>query len=558
MKAEQGNISDPVAISDTSFFDREVSWLRMDGQRARWIVWAFLSALVVYLVVVGKLATGPVNVFHPDALAFLDDGWRVLHGQVPHRDFYSPLGPLEFWMIAAGMLFAHGGTQGIAISIAAFGFLTGTWGWFLARRRMLPLFALLITGWLVLTAASPTPLGFDPRFLSCAMIYNRQGYALLGIILVECAFSQERSRFWGGVSSGVALVLLAFLKLNFFGVAGLVLLTSVPLTRTELRRLWGFLTGATMTLIGFVLYPGFSISAFYSDMSFVKQARGSVLSLAGTLHGIGTCAKSGSVWLVVAMTVAAVVMIAPRERRRREFWTLTLLSLVVLASGPFFLQTNSMENSCQLASLWIIILVERMTAIHPRMKEKSVTVVLIALSLGAVAASMASDSASALSLISFEPATEEASASRIAAPGMERLLFYNTNTVYDSDRKGGDGDGSYYVDAVNDGLALLNQQSTPQESILVLGFQNPFTYLLRRKPAEGGSAFLDVGKSISSTHMPAVDRVFGNADLMMLPDYDSSHRASDLFVENYYHAYLLENFQLVGRSQRWLLYRRNE
>ena len=52
------------------------------------------------------------------------------------------------------------------------------------------------------------------------MISNRLGYALLAVLLVECAFGEQRNRFWGGVSSGAIVVLLLFLKLNFFGAAG--------------------------------------------------------------------------------------------------------------------------------------------------------------------------------------------------------------------------------------------------------------------------------------------------------------------------------------------------
>ena len=137
------------------------------------------------------------------------------------------------------------------------------------RQRLPALFSLLITAWLVLCAASPTPLGFDPRFLSCAMIYNRQGYALLGLILVECAFAAEKNRFWGGVSSGAALVLLIFLKLNFFGVGALMLLVTVPLTRVGLIRIWGFLAGAAGTFLAFFVYPRFSMTAFVSDMAFI-------------------------------------------------------------------------------------------------------------------------------------------------------------------------------------------------------------------------------------------------------------------------------------------------
>jgi hypothetical protein len=557
MKAQLGRTSLPVSTSDASFFDREVNWLRIDARKARWIVLAFLSTLILYLVVIAKFASGPINVFHNDALLLLDDGWRVLNGQVPHRDFNSPLGPLEFWIVGGGMLLAKGNAQGIALGIAAFGLMIGAWGWLIAGRRMLPLFALLVAAWLVLTATSPTPLGFDPRFLSCAMIYNRQGYALLGIILLECAFAHEKSRFWAGFSSGSALILLAFLKLNFFGVAALLLLATLPLSRVELSRLWGLLTGAAAIVLGFFLYPRFSLSAFFANMSFVSRARGSSLTLEGTIHGTMTCAKSGTVWLALAMAFVIIRSFAPTDRFRRKNLLLILLTFVVLASGPLFLQTNSLENRCQLALLWVIILLEQVSAIHLRTHEKLVTVILVALSLGSIASTLAPDVASAFNLIRYQSPIEQARAARIAAPGVERLAFYDSTEFYEGATKTGDGAGTYYVSCINDGLGLLHSQSRPEETILVLGFHNPFSYLLRRKPAKGGSAYLYMNNSMTESHMPSIENVFGDADLMVLPDYEGTHRASDQFIQNYYHRYLLQNFHFVAKSQYWSLYRRN-
>ncbi len=558
MNTEQGKASD--LESSNTFFDREVGWLRIDARRSRWITLAVLCALVLYLAVIATLSLGPINVFHNDALMLLDDGWRVLNGQVPHRDFFSPLGPLEFWIVAGGMLLAKGSAQGIAIGIAAFGFAIGLWGWLLSRRRLPALFSLLITAWLVLCAASPTPLGFDPRFLSCAMIYNRQGYALLGLILVECAFSVEKNRFWGGVSSGVAIVLLIFLKLNFFGVGGLMLLITVPLARVGLIRIWGFVTGAAGTFLAFLVYPRFSMTAFVSDMAFIIRARGSSFTPAGTIKGIATCAQSGIVWMVVAMTIALVVLIAPEQRWRRQNVNLVLLGLVVLASGPLFLQTNSLENSCQLASLWIIVLLERLSAIHllQSNRNKIVTLALIAASLGGIAATVTPDLVSAINLLPYRSGEMKAQGARIAAAGMENMRFYDSTSFYKGTTKMGDGDGAYYVDCVNDGLAELTRDSKQQETILALGFHNPFSYLLRRQPADGGSSYLFMGNSITERHMPSEKQVFGDADLMMLPDNESTHRASDFSLQNYYRSYLSENYQFVARSKFWTLYRRNK
>lgn len=556
MKAEQGPTSRATSTG-ASYFDREVGWLRIDTRRARWAGLAFVLALLLYLVAIAGLATGPINVFHNDALILLDDAWRIVNGQVPHRDFYSPLGPLEYGIIGFGMLLSHGGPQALAIGTAVFGLGAGLWGWQLARCRMPVLFGLLSITWLILTSTSPTPLGFDPRFLSCAMIYNRQGYALLGIILLECAFAREKHSFWSGASSGAALILLGFLKLNFFGIAGLLLFATVPLSRTELSRTWGLIAGSAATVLAFLAYPRFSIWAFVTDMRSAIQGRGSTLNLHGTIDGIMKCASSGSVWMVLVGTVALVYLTEPEKRLQRQSVTFTILSLIVLLSGPFFVQTNALESGCELAPLWLIILLDRLSAIHLRRTEsKGLTMGLVAMCLGGIVAGVLPDVASTVVLLEYQSPEKKSLALGIAAPGMEHFRIYDSSSFYATNTRGGDGDGTYFAKCLNDGLALLRAQSKPDESIISLGFYNPFSYLLHRKPA-AGSSFLLVGNSISKAHMPGSNQVFDHADLMILPEYEGTHQSSDQYIQSYYRPYLLEHFHFVARSQFWSLYRRN-
>ena len=555
MRSEEEQASSPIA--EPGWFDREVAWLRAGARETRWIALAVLSALLLDLIVIATLSTGPINVFHNDVLLLLDDGWRVLNGQVPHRDFNSPLGPVEFWLIGAGMLLSHGSAQGIAFSIGAFGFVAGIWSWLLCRGRMPVIFGLLVTTWIVFTATCPTPLGFDPRFLSCAMIYNRQGYALVGIILVECAFARDKSRFLGGVSSGLALIVLVFLKLNFFGISALLVLATLPIQRADFSRLRGLLSGSSVGVLALLFYPRFSFEAFFTDMSFVARARGSSLNLPGLFHGAVTSAESGSVWVVAGVALVILVLVRPAERRHHKQITMGLISLIVLASGPIFLATNSLENHCQLASLWIIILLDRVSALHLRIRDsKIVTLIAIAACLGALATALVPEVSSTLSLLTYQSATQRPAAVRIQAPGMERVRFYDSTSFYDK-VKAGDGDGAYYASCLSDGLSLIDSHTKADESILAVGFHNPFSYLLRRKPAEGGSSYLYMGNSISENAMPPVGWVFGNADLIILPIHEGTHHASDEFIQNYYRSYLEQNFHFVAKSQCWSLYRRD-
>jgi len=544
--ASSSSISrDPAAL-----FDRAMRWFCINERDSRWIRRAFVLAAVLCLIFIGAAETGPINEYGHDIFVLLDGDWRILNGQVPYRDFYLSLGPLEYMITAFGMLLTHGSTQGIAIGNAVFGAVVGIWGWLLSRRRMAAIPALLVTAWLILTATLPTPLGATPQTMSCAMIYNRHGYVLLGIVLVECAFASERSRFRGGVSSGVALVLMAFLKLNFFGAAALMLLATAPLRREEMPRLWGFLLGLACTVTAFALYLHFAISAFLYDMQLTIQARGSRLSLIGVMGG--TAGNPRAVTLAI-LTLVTVLLTAQRGIWTRNAVRIILLAGVVIASEALFEQTNAFDSGDVLITLWVIIMLGVLTSTFQQSKETVAIVAVILLSMGGIIPEFVMDAESMKALHHFQSASVRAQGFSINSDGMERLKFYDNMRDYSPYHF---DNGRFITGYVNDGLTLLRNSSTQDERVLTLGYINPFAYILRRKPALGGSPWLKMGDNFPQTRLLDASMIFGNADLIKVANYQSSSQESDIALAAAYHSYLMQHFDFVASSQWWSLYRR--
>ena len=527
-----------------------MKWLLVGERDSWWLQWVFVAAAALYFTFIGSAETGPINKHGHDVFLLLNGGWRVLNGQIPHRDFYLALGPLEFMIVAFGMSLTHGSPQGIAIGNVAFGITVGIWGWLLSRRRMPAIPALLVTAWLILTATSPTPLGSSPNMIGSSMIYNRHGYALLGIVLVECAFASKRSRFGGGVSSGIALVLMAFLKLNFFGVAGLMLLATVPVRREEMPRVWGLFLGLVCAVTAFAFYLRFAVSAFLYDMRLAIAARSTHLVFNDFW---GETAGRREIVPLAIMTVAAVLLTARGGLWQRYTARVALLGGIVIATGFFFSRTNTDEVGCQLATLWAILLLGLLAAAYPRSKEKVVISTVIALSLVGIFPEFFVDAQSVRTLLRYQAPSVMSTGISIAGIGMERLKFYDFEGYTPGVRY---DNGHYFVAIVDDGLALLEKSSTPEESVVTLGFEDPFAYVLRRKPALGGSPWLESGDNFPKTHMPDPDLVFGNADLTMLPNYPNSNEKSDMEMAEAYRPYISQHFTFIASSQWWSLYRR--
>src|ERR1051326_7009811 len=114
-----------------------------------------------------------------------------------------------------------------------------------------------------------------------------------------------------------------------------------------------------------------------------------------------------------------------------------------------------------------------------------------------------------------------------------------------------------YVEFVNDGLSLINRHRRSNETVMALDFSNPFSYALGLKPAPGGATTLHYRGNFSETHHPAPDRLFGQANLVVVP-LVPSEKELELSIARIYGPYLAAHYHLIGTSDKWRLYRRDQ
>src|SRR5579863_6742290 len=187
---------------------------------------AFIAVLVLVAAVCANVGVAtPLGSYAGDTFFLLGNAYRVAQGQVPHVDFSSPWGPLIFLIEAAGLHLSGMRPSGLGYANAVFGPAIAVWAFFIARTRWSPAIGFVVGVYTILLIVPPFSIGGYPRDFTYAMIYNRYGYALLGIVLLECAGDvlspDDRVRQGGGfaLSSGAALGLLLFLKVSYAVVA---------------------------------------------------------------------------------------------------------------------------------------------------------------------------------------------------------------------------------------------------------------------------------------------------------------------------------------------------
>ena len=115
------------------------------GLRGRWVA----AGVSVRCLRVAAFGTGPMNQDGKRCARCCSTGrGGFWNDQIPHRDFYIALGPLQYMIAAVGMRLTGYTPKGLSVGIAIAGALTAIWGWRISRPRMLLVPALLVTAWL--------------------------------------------------------------------------------------------------------------------------------------------------------------------------------------------------------------------------------------------------------------------------------------------------------------------------------------------------------------------------------------------------------------------------
>src|SRR5471032_393150 len=496
-----------------------------------------LVALASLCLVRAYIGLSGIAVYSHDAFGTLDGAWRLLHGQTPHADFYTPLGPLIYLLTAFGLLLSHGGAEGFGYSQAVAGCLLGVWTYRLGGRRLGHLSAILMCFTVVLVSLNPTSVGEPPPSTSC-MPYNRYGFALLALLLVEAVAKVKRAgkanELWGGISTGVILAALLFLKISYF-IGGVFLIAALIPCQKQTRARWmGAFGGFGVFFLAFFAFLRFQLVPMWDDFQMVAGAKHLKVNW-WIVHNL---------YPYVIFFGVFIWMAAAFFRARHQVPTacrIAIAGVAVCFAGVFLLSTNFQYFDLPLNAIMAILIVSAVGA-EPLASDSLVLKRGAVLLFGTLlAAGSIADDAMGLGFGAYQKYSWDRSAhSSFNAPAL---------AGFTSSERG-------YVDSVNEGLALVNQYRRPDDTIMSLDFSNPFSYALGLKPAPGGAITLHYGVNFSEAHHPAAERLFGEARLVIIPK-QPSEQGLRLGIPLVYGPYLKAHFHLIGESAAWRLYRHN-
>ena len=332
----------------------------------RQLLLVFLTGLVLICGVTAFIGAVPTRMYGHDVFLTLEMSWRLINGQRPHVDFTSAWGPVWFLLAALGMSISRHSVNGVGYSNAIAALIVGCWSFFLGRNRLAALPQILLSFLLAALVAAPYPLGEAFYRSSHAMVYNRYGYALLGLILLECVAgvrpgTKDGPQEWiGGASTGVALGLALFLKASYFFVGvGLVAVISLLANRIGFRRILGILAGFSLVSLCLLAYLRFDLAAMVRDLRMAAGARAA--GITPEVVVVQNTLGHGSILLGVAL-LAIAAMLTPNHRNL--LWRgprLLLVGALIFAADIGLMSSNQQFDAFPLCAVFAVVVMGALT-----------------------------------------------------------------------------------------------------------------------------------------------------------------------------------------------------
>lgn len=549
-------------------------WLGSQGlaslspQRTRWLVAGALAAFAFIAVLMLVLPGKTVLATHlGDLLTFLDAAHRLAGGQVPNRDFHSPLGPLAYALLALGYVWSGFGGM-MLLATALFAVLLLPLAIYSCLSRLPWPIALAFGLYIIVLSVAPAAIGEVAPRPMFAMFYNRFGYALLSLLFLFVLPRQQGlgSRWLDIAVMAASWLLLFYLKITYaaVGAAFLVALAWFPHVR---REAIGALVAAAVGVLVVELFWG-GTAGYIGDIRAAASATGTVRG--GVVGLLATTVNN----IQGAYLFGAVLLLALVNRIRYDYM---LLCLFMGAAGILLDRHNAQGPGILtfIPGALVATLAPRREADGAVGRSMLGSILLV----GALVLPIAVGAAGNLAF-HFLTAVRQRPP-EFAGPRFPNLMIAQAPTstaaqpsaaVIDAgehgcgpvnparlnldNRRGQETLGErQFLAAIRNGAELLEREPRLGGKVLVPDLANPFNALTGRTAPTGIAAFYDAEITFSeAVHQPA-ETMFRDVGILMIPKYPHKYPTFDL-MRRIYGGYIAANFDLAARSECWDAYRK--
>jgi hypothetical protein len=500
-----------------------------------------MGALLALLL--GLPAVTITTTYVNDLLIFLDGAHRVAWGQAPSLDFRTALGPLAFYLPAAGYRLSGtiGGAMPVGMAIAVLGLAVPLAHIMASRLR--PLLALPFAAFILLIAAVPINLGEGVGALSFAMFYNRLGWAALAALLVMYLphrSTVQRALVLDAMSAASLTLFMLYMKVTY----GLVALGFLTLLLFDARhRRW------VLIALALVAAGGLVVEALWrGSLAHIEDLR-----LAGRVSGTRSVPELAQGFLRhladYTMFAIFIVLVLRRTRSLRD------LLFFGICGGPGLLIMS------QNAQPWGIITIHAgaVVAAEILMRTSSDRGISVGgtetwlgphrLSLGAggplllLALLLPTIVHCTLALGLHASLASVRAGEPIGAGRLEQVRIAHLWS--------GTGRLSLpYIETLRDGERALQTLDAPASHVSVLDFANPFSAWLGVAPPKGDSAWLHWGRNVNERDFVPPEHLFGDVRVLMVPKWG----INNIPLFELYSGHIRAAYEPVRDTEFWTVY----
>ncbi len=549
--------------------DRFTELMGSESPRSYRSALGVLAALFIPAAVL-EIVQGAAPIAGPwDVMQILDDAWRMYNGQVPHVDFHNPIGDLTYLLVLFGMKVGKPSVSAICYGIVLLLAAIVPWTWAIASRRLPACVAFVLTVFLGFLLLAPRPLSYGIRETTYAMLYNREGYIFLSMLMLALFLpprpALRDSPLLTGLSAGLLLALMFYCKITYFLIGGATLLVCLPGRPRAATLLGGIaIAGAAATLI---VAAGLHIDprAYLADVASAASSQS--LAMRARLFA-GACVNQGLPTYLLALSLALWTWAerwyrSPKSPPLRQWLEIgwVLLAALLIDSGNAA-QVGADDDPLFVTAGVLLIEFYRRRNLepleHPHAPQRVAYAASLLLVLPLICGLILGRDLASFAYVAEWNLIERPHYDPTRILHSERLLDFRvpaTTAHITSYWPARDHPAN-----INDGIDLLRRNLRPGERVTTLAHANPFSFALGIPPAHDGPQWWDLNFSFDPQHYPPVASVLGEAPIVMVPKFTDRSQGWNFDVVDVllrvYGPYLEANFELQDQSSHWLLYRR--
>jgi hypothetical protein len=517
-----------------------------------------LAALVVVLPLLLVLPlTLPMGAMYWDSYVYIEAAQRIFSGEVPNVDFYGPVGPLGYYLFAAGLrLFPH--AQPLLLLQWSMLVVTGPAMALVvhdvARRSRLDAWALLVP-FLAFALIPINTLDFSlyPGFDGFGT-YNRHTSELLYVLAATLLF--VRGRVTQAILLAILLTALFLSKITGFAVGGLIVAFAFVAGRIPIRTALAVALAFVAVLAGLQAAGGITIAYLAEIRLLLSENSGSIASRFFTVASQYFDVLAPAGLLVLLLLAAAFSRRRPQPSGRLAAFRQTIdqpwLWVAILALAGMAYETQN-TGSQGFILLWpaLLVLLRNRADLPVRMRMAvTVLVALIALpiashfTLRTARAALAGMTNVALGSENLRNLGQvSAKGDFLAEADRERAwLVAHKDEAF---LKGPAGDTNSYrpfaeidyqvlwLEAADEAASAIRARETGTgqrfRTILSIDFVNVLPYLLDR----GTTRFMSVGATPGRTGHglePATQGAIEATDLVLVPRCTATKLSTELLA----------------------------